>query len=136
MKICFPIGVDAGLDSTLYGHFASAPQFLIVDTDSSATSVVANRDADNPLGGCNPFQALGGRALDGIVVDGIGDDALRTMQLCGFRVFAAQSVAVRDNLDPFAAGQLEELQVQDSHLEGSCSDEQGGGCTHGCSHGH
>lgn len=135
MKICFPIGADAGPNSTIYGHFASAPQFLILDTEQETTSLVANCDADDPLARCNPFLALQGRPLDGIVVDGIGDDALRTMQLCGFRVFAANSAVVRDNLDPFAAQQLEELQVQDSHLEGSCSD-QGGGCTHGCSHGH
>ena len=135
MKICFPIGADAGPDSTIYGHFASAPQFLIVDTEENSTCAVANCDGDDPQKRCNPFLALQGRPLDGIVVDGIGDDALRTMQLCGFRVFAADSTVVRENLAPFVAQQLQELEAQDSHLEGNCSD-QGGGCTHGCSHGH
>jgi len=134
MKICFPIGAAKGLDSAIYGHFASAPQFLIVDTEQETTSKVANCNAADPRARCNPFEALRGRPLDGIVVDGIGDDALRTMQLCGFRVFAAQSLMVRDNLELIANQQLEVLEAQDSHLEGSCSD-QGGGCSHGCSHG-
>lgn len=135
MKVCFPIGVDEGLKSLIFGHFASSPQFLIVDTASEDTTLVGNCDSNDPRARCNPFEALRSRPLDGIIVDGIGDDALRTMQLCGFRVFAAQTSSVRENLTLFCDQQLEELEVQDSHLEGSCSD-QGQGCDHNCSHGH
>jgi predicted Fe-Mo cluster-binding NifX family protein len=34
MRICFPTENLQGLDSTVYGHFGSAPGFIIVDTGS------------------------------------------------------------------------------------------------------
>jgi hypothetical protein len=34
MKICFPVAEDRGINSIIYGHFNSAPFFLIVDADS------------------------------------------------------------------------------------------------------
>jgi len=35
MKVCFPVQKDNGIDSTVYGHFGSAPAFVIVDTDEA-----------------------------------------------------------------------------------------------------
>ena len=32
MKVCFPTETLQGLDSRVYGHFGSAPGFVIVDT--------------------------------------------------------------------------------------------------------
>ena len=94
MKLCFPIITGAGMESTIYGHFASAPWFLIVDTEIRQTYVLANCDEKNLYAGCNPFMALRDLNLDGIVVGGIGDDALRTMNMCGFRVYQAMSASV------------------------------------------
>ena len=125
MKVCFPIIVGEGLDSTIYGHFASAPWFLIVDTGSRQSYIIANCDENNLYGGCNPFMALRDRHLDGIVVGGIGDDALRTMNMCGFRVYQAESASVRENLEQFERQALTEVELQNSHLEGSCTDREG-----------
>jgi predicted Fe-Mo cluster-binding NifX family protein len=125
MKLCFPIITAEGLDSTIYGHFASAPWFLIVDTGSMQSYVIANCDEKNIYGGCNPFLALRDRHLDGIVVGGIGDDALRTMNMCGFRAYQAQSASVRENVELFEQHTLTEIELQNSHLEGSCTDREG-----------
>jgi len=132
MKVCFPIITGEGLDSTIYGHFASAPWFLIVDTGSRQSYVIANSDENSLYGGCNPFMALRNRQLDGIVVGGIGDDALRTMNMCGFRVYQANSASVRENISLFEQKLLQELEVMNSDQEGQCSDQGGektcGGC--------
>jgi predicted Fe-Mo cluster-binding NifX family protein len=132
MKLCFPIISGEGLDSTIYGHFASAPWFLVVDTEISQTYVLANCDDKNLYAGCNPFMALRDRHLDGIVVGGIGDDALRTMNMCGFRVFQAEGAAVRENVELFKQSLLPELEVLHSDLEGPCDGHEGericGGC--------
>lgn len=125
MKLCFPVITEAGIESAIYGHFASAPWFLIVDTDTRQTYVLANCDEKNLYGGCNPFMALRDLNLDGIVVGGIGDDALRTMNMCGFRVFQAISDSVRENVDLFEQHALPEVELQNSHLEGSCADREG-----------
>ena len=133
MKLCFPAGCAPAADGTIYGHFASAPNFLIVDTEGEAVRVVENCDRQNPHAGCNPFLALRGEELDGIVAGGIGDDALRTMNFCGFRVFEARSALIRENVALFLRGELPELEVFNSHLEESCS---GQACDHRCSHDH
>ncbi len=31
MKICFPVEQHEGLESQVYGHFGSAPSFVVVD---------------------------------------------------------------------------------------------------------
>jgi predicted Fe-Mo cluster-binding NifX family protein len=133
MKLCFPVVTDEGMESSIYGHFASTPLFVIIDTVTRQSSVIANCDQGNPYGGCNPFSALKGRQLDGIIVGGIGDESLRVMNMCGFKVYHAHSSAVAENIALFEENGLPEVTVQQSHLEGRCS---GGGGGHTCSHSH
>jgi predicted Fe-Mo cluster-binding NifX family protein len=125
MKLCFPVITAEGLESDIYGHFASAPWFLIVETESMESYVVANCDENNLYGGCNPFMALREMHLDGIVVGGIGDDALRTMNMCGFRVYQAQSASVRENVELLEQQLLNEVGLLNSDQEGSCADREG-----------
>lgn len=132
MKVCFPILTDAGPESTIYGHFASAPFFLIIDTESRRSSTIANCDPANPLKGCNPFSALGREHLDGIVVGGIGDESVRVMNICGFRIYQASSTSVADNLALFESGSLAEVELLQSQQEGRCSGSDSG---HSCNHG-
>ncbi|WP_298273419.1 NifB/NifX family molybdenum-iron cluster-binding protein [Geobacter sp.] len=133
MRLCFPINDNAGTASTVYGHFASAPRFLVVDTRDDRCTAIPNCDRNHPLSGCNPFSALRGERLDAIIVDGIGDDALRAMNLCGFPVYRAGSVTVEKNVALFDSGSLIELTVQQSHLEGRCSSgESGCNCSDHC----
>jgi len=125
MKICFPITTGEGLDSSIYGHFASAPWFLIVDIGSGQSCVVANCDPNDIYAGCNPFMALRDLKLDGIVVGGIGNDALRTMNMCGFRVYQTESPSVRENVELYESKKLQELVVLNSDSEGKCFDQVG-----------
>ena len=126
MKVCFPAIADAGMASEIYGHFASAPLFVIIDTDTGISSAIANCDRENPYAGCNPVSALTGQHLDGIVVGGIGDDSLRVMNMCGFTVHQAISASVAENVALFSNGTLQEMAVMQSHLEGRCSNNESG----------
>jgi len=132
MKVCFPVINDAGIESAIYGHFASAPNFLIIDTDTRQSSAIANCDRNNPYAGCNPFSALSCQQLDGIVVGSIGDDAVRVMNMCGFKIYQAGSASVTENVALFESNSLPEVEVLQSHLEGRCSDGESG---HTCNHG-
>ena len=134
MKLCFPVTSDKGANSALYGHFASSPLFLIYDTETEKSTTVDNCDEKKPFAGCNPFQALKGRQLDGIIVAGIGDDTLRIMNLCGYKVFQAESELVADNLPLMTDKKLDELFVLNSHLEGKCTEDDGSPRT--CNHSH
>jgi len=126
MKLCFPVVTDEGMESRIYGHFASAPLFLIVDTLTRQSTVITNCDQGNPYGGCNPFSALKGQQLAGIIVGGIGDESVRVMNLCGFKVYQALSSVLAENIASFEEDNLPEVTVQQSHLEGRCSAGEGG----------
>ena len=137
MKVCFPVIADQGLQSTIYGHFASAPLFLEVDTDTGQASAIPNCDKYNPGAGCNPFKALTGRQLDGVIAGGVGDNLLEMLNMMGFRVFEAQTESVEENVELFGKQELPELQKQFSEEAGKCdgtSCEQD--CSLGCNHSH
>jgi len=133
VHVCFPAIVDEGIESTIYGHFASAPFFVIIDTETQQSSAIANCDESNPFGGPNPFSALKGRQLDAIIVGGIGDESVRVMNMCGFKVYQADSSDLAENIALFQKAALTEVTVQQSHLEGRCS---GGDGEHKCNHHH
>lgn len=134
MKICFPVIKDEGSNGTIYGHFASAPLFSIIDTETGDSRTVKNCDSTNPDVGCNPFSALRGYQLDAIVAGGIGDDTLRAMNLCGFNVFEACSASIAENLELLKNNDLTPATVLNSRGEGRCGDEDG--VSHGCNHDH
>jgi predicted Fe-Mo cluster-binding NifX family protein len=130
MKVCFPVAVDNGLNSELFSHFASSPLFLIVDSESGDVEAIENCDPQAPEKGCDPFSALQGRTLDAIVVDAIGDAIHQTMNMCGFRVYSANSRHLQQLIEALKNEQLEEIEPFYSHEAGRCGDEEDGSCDH------
>lgn len=118
MRICFPVREDKGFGSDISGNFASAPLFVIVDTELNHASTIPNCDPAKPDAGGNPFKALRGRALDGIVADGVGDETVLTMNMAGLRIFQAVSDSLPENLELFMDGRLPEIQVANRYVEG------------------
>ncbi|KIH75907.1 Predicted Fe-Mo cluster-binding protein, NifX family [Geoalkalibacter ferrihydriticus] len=126
MKLCFPVEHNAGLDSPVYGHFGSAPLFVLVDSETQEVRELANRDLHHQHGACSPLKALGGETVEAIVVGGIGAGALSGLRQAGLKVYQAQGATVADNLDLYNEASLLELtpgQVCGGHGHG-----------HGCSH--
>lgn len=124
MKVCFPTENLQGLESKVYGHFGSAPGFVIVDTESAEVEEIPNGDQHHAHGMCQPLLALGGRKVDGIVVGGIGLGALTKLQAQSIRVYRALQGTVRDNLAMIKKGNLPEMSS-----EHTCAGH-GGGCSH------
>ncbi|MDD3295364.1 MAG: NifB/NifX family molybdenum-iron cluster-binding protein [Geobacteraceae bacterium] len=134
MKVCFPVVKDAGLQSPMYGHFTSAPFFLEVDTDTGESSTIANCDTSAPERGCNPYKALANRQLDGVIVVGVGDGGLDMLNMMGYRVFEAQTMSIKENIDLFLKQELPEARKMNSAEAGRCGDaSEASGCGH--SHG-
>jgi predicted Fe-Mo cluster-binding NifX family protein len=135
MRYCFPIAKEKGLDSKVFGHFGSAPMFLLVDAGDSSTEVVAMPPREQH-GGCAPVAQLASFPFDALVVGGIGPGAVAKLTRLGKRVFLAKAVTVQENLDLLAQGAL-----QESDPAGWCRDPGhghgagGGGCG-GHGHGH
>jgi predicted Fe-Mo cluster-binding NifX family protein len=134
MKVCFPIEKDEGFSSVVFGHFGSAPLFLLVDTASNRATVITNSDQHHSHGACNPLKALKGQQVDGIVVASIGAGALDHLKRSGLRVFKAQSATVQENMGKIAENTLQEFTVRDScpgyaHDAGK-TNGHGNGCHH------
>jgi predicted Fe-Mo cluster-binding NifX family protein len=124
MKVGFPVERDEGMESKVYGHFGSAPAFVVVDTDKNEVHTIQNQDLNHIHGACNPIQALDGQQLDSLVVGGIGGGALMKLNALGIKVYGAEAQKVNENLQLFRKNGLQELT-----MDHSCKSHQGG-CGH------
>ena len=125
MKICFPTENLQGLDSIVYGHFGSAPGFVIVDTESKEIEEIKNGDQHHAHGMCQPLKALGGHEVNAIAVGGIGAGALMKLQAQDIRVYRVTQGTVGENIKFILKGNLPEF---DARL--TCAGHSGGGCAH------
>ena len=125
MKICFPTMHLEGLESQVYGHFGSAPGFVIVDTKTRSFEEIGNDDLHHEHGMCQPLKALQGREVDAVAVGGIGMGALMKLQDMGIKVYRAAEGTVRENIGLILAQKMPEF---DAGL--TCAGHTGGGCAH------
>lgn len=112
MKICIPVAEYRGLDSAVYGHFGSAPCFVLADTISLNVELLSNEDRRHVHGACHPVKALAGAKPDAVLVAGIGLGAFLKLRQAGIRVYCAPFGSVADALRRFKAGELEEFEEE------------------------
>lgn len=124
MKVCFPVTTPQGLQSEIYGHFGSAPAFIVVDGD--AVKVLHNADQHHTHGQCSPIKALGGEPIDSIIVGGIGGGALNKLIGMGIAVYKAAPGKVDENLALLGEGKLQQF----SNMMTCGGHAAGGGCAH------
>ena len=111
MKICIPADAHTGLEAQPFGHFGSAPYFVIHNTEDGTTDTIENANAHHAGGGCQPLAALGNQAVDAFIVGGIGAGAIQKLNAAGVRVFQSMPGTVLDNVNALASGTLPELAV-------------------------
>ncbi len=124
MKICFPVESDRGLDSEVFGHFGSAPFFLIFNSETKSIDTINNQDLGHAHGMCNPLEALNGRRVDAIVVGGIGAGAINKLNGMGIQVYRALKGTIQDNIALFEKSTMSEIKAE--HACGG----HAGGCGH------
>lgn len=125
MKICFPTMHLEGLESQVYGHFGSAPGFVIVDTKTRSFEEIGNDDLHHAHGMCQPLKALQGREVDAVAVGGIGMGALMKLQDMGIQVYRVAEGTVRENI-----GLILEQKMPEFDAGLTCAGHAGGGCAH------
>lgn len=126
MKVCFPVLKFEGVESEVFGHFGSAPAFLLVETDNADLKIITNKDQHHAHGACNPLNALDNHSVDAVVVGGIGPGALNGLNLMGIKVFKADASTVKENIELLMSQKLQELTLQMC-----CSGHE---VSQGCSH--
>ncbi len=125
MIVCFPVEENNGIDSKVYGHFGSAPGFVLYDTKTEELDFIDNKNMKHEHGACNPAAALAGREVDTVVVGGIGRGAIVKLSSGGISVAKSKSGVISDDVQAFINGELEML----SENMQTCSHG-----THSCSH--
>ena len=132
MNVVIPVARDRGLDTCVHPHFGSAPKFLIADSETRRTRVVANEACDHGHGHghghCHPLAGLSNERVDAIVVGGIGPGALRQIHRANIPVYWAPQATVGELIDALARGTLDPVPFD-------ARAEQGVGCS-GHGHGH
>lgn len=122
MKICVPVEVNEGLDSKPFGHFGSAPMFVVCDLESGDISTINNGDLGHEHGKCQPIKALSGNVVDAIIVGGIGQGAIMKLNSMKIKVYRAQAETIKENLNL-----LKENKLQEFPSNHTCSHD---GCGH------
>ncbi len=127
MKIAFPTQDNRGLESPVYGHFGSAPFFIVVDDATGTFEAVSNVDMDHIHGQCQPLKAIGRARVDAVVVGGIGAGALNGLLSAGIKSFRAVEGTVAENLDLVRKGALPQVTLSQACAGHSAA---GGSCAH------
>ncbi|MGL5347040.1 MAG: NifB/NifX family molybdenum-iron cluster-binding protein [Peptostreptococcaceae bacterium] len=122
MKICVPVEVNNGLESKPFGHFGSAPMFVVCDLNSGEVNKIDNGDLGHEHGKCQPLKALSGTEVDAVIVGGIGQGAIIKLNQMGIKVYKAQANTIGDNINL-----LKENKLQEFSLNHTCSHN---GCSH------
>jgi predicted Fe-Mo cluster-binding NifX family protein len=126
MKVCIPIAEYCGLESLVYGHFGSAPVFVLVDSETMAIESLGNQDQAHVHGQCSPVKALAGAKPDAVVVGGIGAGALAGLRQAGIKVYQAAGETVAEVVTLLKKGGLKEVA-----WEHTCAGHgEGSGCHH------
>ena len=126
MKLCFPVESNQGLDSIVFGHFGSAPLFVVFDTETQTLETISNQDLGHVHGMCSPLKALNGKAVDAIVVGGIGAGAINKLNALGIKVYRASQGTVKSNIELLQKAALTEMSAE--HACGGHG--HAGGCGH------
>jgi predicted Fe-Mo cluster-binding NifX family protein len=124
MIVCIPTQEDNGTKSIAYGHFGSASYFIICDTENNDLKTISNRDQEHVHGACNPIAALSGHSIEVVIVGGIGNRAVMSLNNSGIKVFQSPSGTVNDCILALKAGKLNEL------TPANACGGHAGGCAH------
>lgn len=109
MRVCFPVKSNEGLKSVPYGHFGTAPTFIIVDLENNEVKTVGNGDLGHEHGKCQPMKALSGETVDAVIVGGIGAGAINKLNSMGIKVYKALEGNIESNLEALKLGKLSEF---------------------------
>jgi predicted Fe-Mo cluster-binding NifX family protein len=114
MKICIPIDKNEGLDSTVCGHFGSAPFFAVCDTETKNIEIITNTNEHGEHGQCNPLGAIGGKNIQVLLLAGIGRRAIEKLNAVAIKVYCSTETTVKSSIEKFNKGELKEISIDNA----------------------
>ena len=120
MRICIPVQKNEGSESKPYNHFGSAPKFLVVNLEGEEIEVIDNGDLDHEHGKCQPLKALANKAVDAVIVRGIGAGAISKLNSMGTKVYQGIEGNVKENIKILKENKLMEFTVNNGCNHHNC----------------
>jgi predicted Fe-Mo cluster-binding NifX family protein len=111
MKLCIPVEKDEGLGSRIYGHFGSAPAFILIDPETMEHDSVVNNNAHHAHGMCNPLAALDSHLIDAMLLNSIGRRALEKLNAMGITVYRSNASTVEEAVREHMEGIFEVINI-------------------------
>lgn len=129
MKVCIPVVENKGMESLPYGHFGSAPEFVVCDLEAGTVETINNGDLGHEHGKCQPLKALSGNKVDAVIVGGIGAGAIMKLNEMGTKVYRGVNDTIKVNLELLKEGKLDEFSINNAchhhHGDGGCGHDHG-----------
>ena len=122
MKICIPTDFPRGKESMVYGHFGSAPYFIIYDDEKDELEVLDNSNQHHQHGNCHPIEAIEDKKVNFVVCQGMGARAIQGLNAAGIKVLISNTATVDETIRAYKENTLAEMTLDDS-----CGHHQ-----HGC----
>jgi len=121
MRICVPAATDEGMGAKAFGHFGSAPCFIIYDTDDRTHTVVGNSNNHHAHGMCQPLDVLENHSVDIVVCRGMGARAVSRLNQGGIRAYRVTGETVEDVITEYTEGTGQEITPDGACSDHSCS---------------
>jgi len=106
----------------VYGHFGSAPYFIIYDDQKDEMEGLDKSNQHHQHGNCHPIEAIGEKKVNFVVCRGMGARAIQGLNAVGIKVFVSRTNTVDETIRAYKENALTEMTLDDS-----CSHHQ-----HGC----
>jgi len=119
MKIAISSNDNAGLESTVSGHFGHCPFFTIVNIDDKKLADI--QALENPFAqGHQPFEIpafLQSQGVQVIMSGGMGGRAIDFFKQNGIEVITGCTGSVKESLDNYLAGNISSAKPCDESVE-------------------
>lgn len=125
MKICIPTSDARELDSTIHGHFGSAPHLALINLQDRSIEFLA-RDSS---GGCG--SALQGHQVDAVFCQGMGQGALTALERQGIPVYVTTASTLHEALHAILNDEVRRLGAAQACHGHDHGHDHGGGCCGG-----
>ncbi|GAB1370452.1 hypothetical protein MASR1M45_05130 [Candidatus Kapaibacterium sp.] len=116
MKICIPTIKDEGIDSVAYGHFNSAPKFIMYDLATKELYCIANENRFATKGNPTTIDLLFEHSVNALVVGGLCHKAFENLHKMNIKVYRSTDFFhVYEIIDQFSKDLMFELHPQDCY---------------------
>lgn len=101
--------VGDSLEAPVDPRFGRCPYFVIVDTDTMAFEAISNASAGAVSGaGTLAAQAVAAKGVQAVITGNVGPNAFQVLSSAGIKVITGASGTVREAVERFKNGQLQE----------------------------